>query len=474
MSRQPLTLRAGTGSFRDPLHECAAGCVQRLQVGASVPYDSGYFCIFHFVRSISSERPAMMLSTLSPKPSESSRNQPAAPALSLLCLTLLAGAAHAEGNPYYLGASLGVTSDSNVRQARDGAQTRDTIVSTGLRAGVDQSLGRSRLLVDLSADNKRYGEADEYNHTAYNLRGRLDWETIERLSGTALVNASQSLYRDTSRVEAARNLLRSEGASFQARLGVVTQWSFEAGLAANRNRFSAASYRSSNLDQFSYSGGVRFAPTPDVSTRLTLRRTDASYPQYTSAGANDVTRNDVELGASLRPSGASLLDAHVARTQESHSLALTRSKSHWTGGLGWTWQASGKSNVGLRISRDSTVGAYGQSGLDYSDASDATLRDVLSLSGRWQASSKIRLDAQLAYARRTLDTALKVPGSSATQTARDTTTTLSLGLTYELLRNVELGCGLGWENRSVSNELSTLTYPYSDTTFNCYTQVFLR
>jgi hypothetical protein len=416
----------------------------------------------------------MAYSSPSPNQPASCGGPLAAASLSLLCLALLAGTAHAEGNPYYLGANLGVTSDSNVRRARDGQETRDTVTAGGLRAGVDQSLGRSRLVVDLSADNKRYSRADEYNHTAYNLLGRLDWETIERISGTALVTASQSLYRDTSRVETARNLLRSEGASLQARLGVVTQWSFEAGLAANRNRYSAESYRSSNLDQTSLSGGLRFAPTPDLSTRLTLRRTDASYPQYSASGANDVTRDDIEVGTTLRASGASTLDAHLARTQESHSLALQRSRSSWTGGMGWTWQASGKSNIGLRITRDSTVGAYGEAGLDYNDASDARMRDAITLRSQWQASSKIRLDAMLAYARRTLDTALKVPGSSVTQTARDSTTTVSLGLNYEVLRNVELGCGVSWENRSVSNELSTLTYPYSDTAINCYTQVFLR
>lgn len=392
----------------------------------------------------------------------------------LLGLALAGTAAQAESSPYYLGAQLGVTSDSNVRRARDGQEERDTITTAGLRAGIDQPLGRSRLLVDLSADHRRYSRVRAYDHTDYSLLGRLDWATVERLSGNLVASANQSLYRDTSRVDAQRTLLRNEGLSAQARLGVVTRLTFEAGAAANRSRYSSGTYRSSNLDQASYNAGLVWAPSPDLSTRVGLRHTDARYPEYSAAGANDVDRDDVNLGLVWRPSGASTLDATLARTRESHSRARQRDASSWTGALGWTWQASGKSSIGLRISRDSTVGSYGEEGLAFSDASDARMRDSLTLSSRWQATSKIRLDARVGYARRTLDSALKVPGDTLSQTTRDRTTTASLGVGYELLRNFELGCNLNWENRGVSNELSTLTYPYSDSSVGCYAQAYLR
>lgn len=397
------------------------------------------------------------------------------PTLAPLCLCLLTmGAAHAESNPYYLGASLGVTSDSNVRRARDGAEQSDTIASGGLRAGIDQPMGRSRLVVDLAANHNQYNRLKDYNHSDYSLLGRLDWETVERLSGTFAADARQSLYRDTSRADTSRNLLRSEGLSFQARLGVVTMWSFDAGLSANRSRYSSAAYRSANLDQQSVNAGVRFAPSADLSTRLTLRHTNARYPEYSATQADKVKRDDIELGATLRASGASTLDARISRTSESHSVVTQRDLNSWTGAMSWNWQASGKTGIGLTLSRDSTVGAYGDLGLPVNDTSDARLRNMLTLRTQWEASSKIRLNATVAYARRTLDDALATAVSGVTQVTTDTTTTVGLGLAYQPLRNLELGCGVNWENRTVSNELSTLTYPYSDTSFNCYGQVFLR
>lgn len=398
---------------------------------------------------------------------------PRATLLSLAVLAILSACAEgvrAEANPYYLGAHFGVTSDDNVLRERDGSERSDTVTAVGLRAGVDQPLGRSRLLLDLAGNQNRYSRLSEYNHADYNLLGRLDWETIERLSGTVVAESRQSLYRDTSRVDTERNLARTTGLSLQARLGVVTMWSFDAGVAANRTRYSSAAYRTANYDQRAISGGLRFAPSPDIAARLGLRRTDAKYPDY----GDDVGRNDVELGLTLRPSGASSFDAHVSRTRESHTRLTIRDKSGWTGSLGWNWQASGKTSIGLRVSRDSAVGSYSDLGLSDSEAGDSTQRTAISLKTQWEATSKIRLDARLEYARRTLDNALTSSATGVSQSTRDNTTTAHFGVTYQLLRNVDLGCGVTWTDRSVSNELSTLTYPYSDTSVNCYGQVFLR
>lgn len=391
-----------------------------------------------------------------------------------LTLALLAGFAQAEGNPYYLGGSLGVTSDSNVKRAKEGSESSDTITSAGLRAGVDQPLGRGRFLADLSANQNRYSKTSDYDHTNYSLQGQLDWESLERLSGTIAANAGQSLYRDTLNADASRNLLRTAGFSAQARLGVVTMWTFEGGLAANRKRFSSASYRYANLDQQSFNGGLRFAPSPMLSTSLMLRRTDARYPDYSATRADDLTRNDLELGMTLRASAASTFDAHLSRTRENHSVITARDYNYWTGSLGWNWKASGKTSLGLTFSRDSVVGAYGDLGLPVADTTDARIRNVYSLRGQWEATSKIRLNTTVAYARRTLDNALTSTLTGVSQSSTDTTTTANLGLTYQAMRNLEFSCGFNWEHRTVSNELSTLTYPYSDTSINCSTQIFLR
>jgi len=401
-------------------------------------------------------------------------SMPRAAQWTALTLAILAGAAQAEANPYYLGGSLGVTSDSNVKRAREGYESSDTITSAGLRAGVDQPLGRGRFLADLSANQNQYSRTSDYNYTGYSLQSQLDWESLERLSGTIAANASQSLYRDTLNADASRNLLRTAGISAQARMGVVTMWTLEGGLAASNKRFSSASYRYSNLDQHAVNGGLRFAPTPMLSVALTLRRTDARYPNFSASQADNLTRNDLELSSTLHASAASTFDVRLSRTRENHSVITVRDYNYWTGSLGWDWKVSGKTKLGLSFSRDSAVGSYGDLGLPVADTTDARIRNIYRLRGEWEATSKVRLNSTVAYSHRTLDNALTSLLSGVSQSTTDTTTTANLGLTYQAMRNLEFSCGLNWERRAVSNELTTLTYPYSDTSINCNTLIFLR
>ena len=71
------------------------------------------------------------------------------------------------------------------------------------------------------------------------------------------------------------------------------------------------------------------------------------------------------------------------------------------------------------------------------------------------------------YARRSLEQGL-ISGS-------DRTTGLSLNVSYALMRNIDLGCGLTWANRSVSYATtSQLSTQYKVTTYSCSGQIYLR
>lgn len=390
--------------------------------------------------------------------------------LKLLVLAAACGgsvAVWAETSPYYIGASQTVSSDSNIRRAPEGQETSDVISSTGLRAGLDQPLGRQRLQASLAANANRYRSTSELNNTDYDLRTSLDWETIERLSGVFSVNSSQALYRDTSLSNVGKNILRTDAAAFQARLGVVTALSFDAGASVRRQRYSNDAYRGANLREHTVDGGVKYQPTPDWNVRLGLRKTNGEYPDRSLV--DDVTRNDIELSSFLRLSGASNLYARVSRTKTEHSAINEVSSSGFTGAVAWNWQVTGKSSLRLSFNRDNNVGSRNDPDVPVSSTgrADSALTNVLSLTGMWQPTSKIKLNSNLAYTKRRLD------GSAVGGEVTDKTTSVSLGMNYEVLRNLELGCGVAWEDRK-SDQLTNQSYSYTDKTFNCYGQVFLR
>jgi hypothetical protein len=390
--------------------------------------------------------------------------------LKLLVLAAACGASSVwadEPNPYYIGASETVKSDSNIRRAAEGKEVSDVISSTGVRAGLDQPLGRQRLRASLAANANRYRSNSELNNTDYDFGTSLDWETIERLSGVLSVNSRQALYQDTSLTSVGRNMLRTDSAAFQARLGVVTEFSFDLGASARRQRYSNDLYKGANLREHTIDGGIRYQPTPDWSVRFGLRRTDGTYAD--AIPSDDVARNDVELTSFLRLTGASTLDARLSHTAEKHTAANKNNTNGFTGALSWNWVITGKSSVGLTYSRDTNVGSRNDPNLPTSltGSADSVLSNILSLRSTWQPTSKIRLNANLAYSKRRLD------GGTLVGDVTDKTQSLSLGVSYAVLRNLDLGCGVLWEERK-ADQLIAQSYSYTDKTFNCYGQVFLR
>ncbi len=376
------------------------------------------------------------------------------------------GAAWAETSPYYIGVSQNVRRDSNITKTIEGSELSDTISSTGLTAGLDQPLGRQRLRVSLDTRLNRYSSHSEYNNTDYNAKAGLAWETVERLSGDLSVGSRQALYQDSSRTQTiGKNTLRTDNAAFTARLGANTLWMFDAGVSAQRDRFSNSLYSASNLRQHTFSTGVTYQPSPDWWVRVGGRRTSGSYYDQT----DEISRNDFEISTLLKVSGASTLNARIGRTHESHTTSTRRDINSYTGSLGWDWVASGKSSLGITLSRDSAVGGRFDTALPVwiTGNADSVLTNVLSVRGLWQATSKIRLNANLAYARRTLD------GGVVLDQIHDSTRSATLGLTYAALRNLEFGCNLTNERRRSDNQIS-ISYPYKGRTYGCYGQAMLR
>lgn len=384
----------------------------------------------------------------------------------LAILASAAAGAYAQSSPYWLGVSQVASHDSYME--RYGGAGRDWISSTGLRAGIDQSFGRQQLLVDASANRNVYARNKALNNTDYGLNARLNWSTVERVSGLLAVQSSQSLYKNTLSTQVAgRNVLRSNGVTLQAQVGLVTVWSFDAGVSTNRQRISgsAVGLQSLNRDQTALSTGARWSPSTDLSVRLGVRRTQGDQQPN-----DDFTRNDVDLSTSVKLSGASDVFARLSSTRLKHSQPTLADQKGWTGLLGWNWVPTGKLKLGLTASRDSSLGSIDQIGvlLPFAQTTNS-LSNTLALSANWEITSKVLLDSRLSQMRRTLDTTSLLAGA----TGKDTLTSFSLGLRYLPVRNLELGCSLTLDDHAVDSG-SVAVPAYNARVVSCYGQAYLR
>lgn len=394
-------------------------------------------------------------------------------ALTLAGLACMAAStAQAETSPYYIGVSQRFTHNSNVFFNTDALAKSDTVSSTGVRLGLDQPISRQRLSASFSANANRYSSLNALNNTDYALDTRLDWETVERLSGNVALSSRESLPTEASALSSGlRNLLRVDSASVQATLGSVTRWSFDAGAAVARARYSEASYARNNTSQTSINAGVRVIPASGLTLRTGLRHANVRYPN----SGNDVSRNDLDFSAIVNPGGASVLSSRVSFTREQQSYA-DRTVSSWTGALGWNWKPTGKLSTNLTLSRDTNNGSYDFStGAINVSSSNSAVTTRLGLTANWEVTSRIGVSGNIAHARRSLDNALTIGAGVTPSSASDSTNSLGLNVQYQVLRNVDVGCGLTWSERTVSSASGgTLTSPYSATTFGCFGQAMLR
>ena len=119
--------------------------------------------------------------------------QPAPTLIAALAMLAAASARADEPNPYYIGASQGLTHDTNVY--RTSAPIADTYSTTSLLGGFDQSFSRQHVYGAANVGYNKYRDQTTLDNTSYGVNAGWDWQTINELSGSVGVNASQRAWR---------------------------------------------------------------------------------------------------------------------------------------------------------------------------------------------------------------------------------------------------------------------------------------
>lgn len=381
-----------------------------------------------------------------------------------------------EPSPFVFGIRQGLTGESNLFRAPEGSdlERRDRIWSSGVHIGLDKSLGRQHFFADLQANANRYNKNEHMNNTDYNANARWDWETIGRLSGILSAQQRQSLYRDTinGTLSLERNQVRSTALGFQARLGLVTLWSFEAGVTASENDYRGVDVDDRDMRQTSINAGVRYRPSGALTTRVGVRRSEGKYPGIAPV-PDEFTRDDVDFITNYNASGASVLNSRVSATRERHTSQGPRNSRGWTGALGWVWRPTGKLTTDIDLTHDRSVGqADFDSTLTGGETSDSRAADTASLAVTWAATAKVSFTPRVSYARRKLDNSF-ANGGIATATGTDTTVIGGVAMNYTPFDALSLICQVTYEKRKVGGD-AALSTPYNATVAGCNAEFAIR
>ncbi len=378
--------------------------------------------------------------------------------VALACAAVASAPAIAqEESPYYIGVSQGFTRDSNVLR-RSSDEIGDTISSTGVLAGINQSLGRQRLFADANAQVNRYRNFSSLNNKSYSLLAGLDWETIGDLSGGLHYTTRDSLaYLSAADGSIIASNQRTQQFSASARYGLASRMTWNLGYDHNKLALGSLSGRDSSQD--TVSTGLRWAVGGKLTVGAGVRVTKGR--QETVPVADETDRRDVDLTATWASGGASTFNARVSSTRETHSLDSSADLSETTGAINWSYRPTGKLSINASVSRDTGT----ETTFTSATGEDAVLQvDNNRLSTSWLVDTRYELTGKshLGFGVRQRR---GTSGNSQSESLKGYT----LGMSYAPTRNITLNCNVAREDRSASGATD-----YTATITGCTGQLTLR
>jgi len=398
------------------------------------------------------------------------------PLAALIAFGMAGPAALAQSSPYYVGASQAFTHESNIYRLGGGQPVNsDTVSTSSLLAGLDQTFGRQRLFADTSVQASRYRNNNTLNNTGYSLNGGLDWATIERLSGRISLGANRNMAQfnpgGDSPLLTKKNIQTNRQASATVRYGLVSKYTAEATLSHRQVAYSAVEYNRFEYRQNSGSLGLVYRPSGALSLGAALRHTTGSYPKArASAGGfmeDTYKRNDLDLTSNWTVSGASSIAARLSLGKQEYASFTSRDFSGTTGAVTWNWSPGPRLQVKTSLTRDTgqdtSFLTFGSSNFVTSDYSRLTT--ALQSSATYELTGKIFVDASVRWSDRSLS-------GIGSQVGNDTNKGVSLGGRWLPTRNTQVGCQLSHDSRSSDN--LALSVPFSANSTSCYAQFMLR
>ena len=404
-----------------------------------------------------------------------------------------------EPNPYYIGISETLSHDTNVNRVPGGPS--DSYSTTSLHGGFDQRISRQRVYANANVGLSRYRDQTALNNTNYGVAAGWDWATIEKLSGTISVGLNQSLANNgdnTSVVTTTRNLVRTERYGASARLGGDSTLSLDGNYAHSKVSYSELSRSDSSSDSASVGLFYRAGAALRLGTALRYSRSETpvgALQDDGTAGANKEEGHYLDLIADWQPTAQTSLDSRLSWTRQTNSLAGSRDFDGLTGAVVASYAPTAKLAFNASYSRDAGVNgnfftlsptaAPGTTPTtttpttpvpqDVTGLSESSqLTNLVSLGARYAATAKIDVVASAQFRRARLVDTTSVAGVSTNIERNDTSRQYSLGVTYGIARNWQLGCHFSHYTRDLEATAVTQGIAYNANLTSCSAQFTLR
>lgn len=300
----------------------------------------------------------------------------------------------------------------------------------------------SRQRISLVARLSRY-DFDRFRQLDYNgkdLQATWFWQLGNRLQGKVGMLHEQVLASYTDLQSDQRNLRDRRARFVDGAWRFHPSWQARASVRRDTYDYELFAQRFNNRTEDTATIELEYQPAGGSTIGVMARRIDGRYPTPRGIGPGSVGdgfRQD-ELGVRVLwlATGSTSVDALVGYARRDQPAYGSRTGS-LTGRITASYQPRGKVTYSAAAWRDFAP-------LESTDVS-YTLNDGASIGARWEATAKIRIDANAAYVRRNY---VLRTGSSGLEGSRDAIRARSLSATWSPRPTVQVKVLLAHEARS--------------------------
>jgi exopolysaccharide biosynthesis operon protein EpsL len=327
----------------------------------------------------------------------------------------------------------------------------------------DKTYSRQRISAIAKLSKYDFSHFKQLNYDGKDLQATWFWQLGNHLDGKLGTSYQQVLAPYTDFYSNQRNLRRTRSKFVDAAWRVHPAWRVRGAFQRDTFAYELLGQRSNNRTEDASELGLDYLARSGSTVGLVARRVKGSYPYSRPVGTvlfnDDFTQNELKARVLWLATGSTSIDALVGHTRRSQPAYGAGKTSGLTGRVKATWQPQGKMTYNATLWRDfapleSTLVSY-------------TLNKGASAGVQWDATAKIRVNADAVRERRNYNARRAFDGSS---NLRDAVRTASLRATWSPRQTVQVAAGFTRQTRSGSPVLGTGSFTSNSVTLSANAQ----
>ena len=327
----------------------------------------------------------------------------------------------------------------------------------------NRPIGRQLLTGQAKWSRVYFDHFDELDYSGKDYLADLEWHIANHLEGHVGASYSQTLtpFSDVRSTNRNLRVLHREYANGGWRFH--PSWRVRGGFTRERYTYDSVALRYADRTENATELGLDYLPSTDSRIGLQLRHLKGSYPyrdSLTGLGLDSgYEQDEVKANIYWRFSAITQVQLLGGWVKRKNQVFAGRDSSGANGRVTVYWAPLGK----VRF----TGSVWHEFAAVESALITSSLNNGASVGATWDATAKVRVDALLRREKRDFSavSGLDLPGDVS-----DTTRTASLGVTYNIRPNIQLGLSAFRDSRTGAPIINTGSYRAKGISFNASAQ----